>query len=223
MAASTIRKRQRGNDPAGPGRPRSANADKAILRAALALFIERGLDGVGVEQVADSAGVARTTVYRRWTSREALIAAAIADARGTLDERALRKSTSPAAMAEEVIGALVEIVAAPHYRKIVARLIGAIPDHPNLMSIYWDAYLAPRRKAAARVLDDARRSGLIPHGSDPEILLDLITGAVMHHLLLRRGEGSKAALRAYLIRVFQQLGLVAGGIAQAEPTEGSAT
>ncbi len=55
---------------AGRGRPRDAAADKAILRAALELFIEHGIEGASFEQIARRAGVARTTVYRRWSGRE---------------------------------------------------------------------------------------------------------------------------------------------------------
>ena len=60
------------------GRPRSQTADLAILRAALKVFIESGVESASMEQIADNAGVARTTLYRRWSSKEALIAKAIA-------------------------------------------------------------------------------------------------------------------------------------------------
>jgi AcrR family transcriptional regulator len=199
----------RTKDPtvAGPGRPRSPRADKAILRAALKLFIERGIDGVGIEQVAASAGVARTTVYRRWSSRDALIAAAIADGRGAADERTLSQQLPPPMTLKEVIRALAETLAAPDYLKIIARLAGSIPDHPELMSTYWHSYLAPRRNIAAKLLEDARAEGLIRQDADAEILLDLIGGAVMYYLLVRQGERSKGRLHAYLIKVFRELGL----------------
>src|ERR1700739_3614205 len=59
------------------GRPRDPAADDAILRAALDLFIERGIEGASIEQIAKSAGVGKLTVYRRWPTKEELIAAAI--------------------------------------------------------------------------------------------------------------------------------------------------
>src|SRR5450755_1541159 len=54
------------------GRPRSEEADRAILRAATELLAERGLPGMSIEEVASRAGVAKATVYRRWPSRGAL-------------------------------------------------------------------------------------------------------------------------------------------------------
>ena len=52
-----------------PGRPRSAEADRAILEAALDAFVENGYEGMSVEAVAERAGGGKTTIYRRWPSR----------------------------------------------------------------------------------------------------------------------------------------------------------
>lgn len=191
-----------------PGRPRSSATDEAILGAALKLFIERGIHGVGIEQIAKYAGVARTTVYRRWSSKEALISAAIAEYRGAADESALKRWASPSDMLDEVIDALVDTLAAPDYQKIVARLVGSTPDYPELMSAYWENYLVPRRNAAGEVLDWARAEGLLPSETDPEILLDLIAGGVMHHILVRQADRSKGKLREYIIKIFRTLGLL---------------
>ena len=69
-------------DPAGPprraGRPRSAEADTAILAATVDLFVELGFDGMSVEAVAVRAGVGKTTIYRRWPTKEDLVIEAIA-------------------------------------------------------------------------------------------------------------------------------------------------
>jgi len=48
--------------------------DQAILRAALELFIEHGVAGASIEKIAKRAGVGKTSIYRRWSSREALLA-----------------------------------------------------------------------------------------------------------------------------------------------------
>ena len=54
------------------GRPRSEQADRSILQAAAELLAERGLGGMSIEEVAARAGVGKTTIYRRWTSRGTL-------------------------------------------------------------------------------------------------------------------------------------------------------
>ncbi|HET7638015.1 MAG TPA: helix-turn-helix domain-containing protein, partial [Ktedonobacteraceae bacterium] len=55
------------------GRPRSAQSHRAILEATLALFAEVGLQGLSIEAIAERAGVGKTTIYRRWSSKEDMI------------------------------------------------------------------------------------------------------------------------------------------------------
>ena len=191
----------------GPGRPRSPATDQAILRAALELFIQSGIDGVNVEQVATRAGVARTTVYRRWSSREALLAQAIATARGSAEEQAAGDTRELTGLSRRLITALVETVTAPEYVTLVARLIGSVPSSPELMATYWDAYMAPRRAWIAQILRVAQERELIRADADPEMLLDLLSGAVVYQLLIRPGKRTAEEMQDYLHRVLHELGL----------------
>ena len=59
------------------GRPRSAEADEAILQAALELLAESGYRALTMEKVRASSGVGKATIYRRYGSKEELVAAAI--------------------------------------------------------------------------------------------------------------------------------------------------
>jgi AcrR family transcriptional regulator len=189
------------------GRPRSEAADKAILKAALKLFIRRGFDGVTLEEIAATARVARTTVYRRWSSKEDLIAQAIAMERGAPERDVAAESAPSGALRDHLIDTVAATLTAPSYRNMVARLIGSVPDHPELMSVYWRTYLVPRRAPIAAVLERAQIEGLIRDDIDPEIVLDLIGGVVMHELLVRPGKRSAQTLRGYLHRVMHALDL----------------
>ena len=55
--------------PWARGRPRTSEADRAILTAAVELLAERGLAAMSIEEVAARAGVGKATIYRRWPSK----------------------------------------------------------------------------------------------------------------------------------------------------------
>ncbi len=77
MSMSIANKRP-ASAPKGPGRPRDAQKDAAIIGAAQRLFLERGFDGTSVDAIAEAAGVAKATVYARFADKEALLRTAIA-------------------------------------------------------------------------------------------------------------------------------------------------
>ena len=69
-----------------PGRPRSEQAERAILAAALELMSEHSVASVSIEAIAARAGVAKTTVYRRWPGKDELLLDALIQSRGSIPE-----------------------------------------------------------------------------------------------------------------------------------------
>jgi AcrR family transcriptional regulator len=192
-----------------PGRPRSARADRAILDAALALFVECGFDNISIDDISERAGVARTTVYRRWSSKAALIAEAIASERGApeLDVPKL-DGDARAGSPEQLFDSLAWAVTAPGMKKIMVRLIGASVDHPELIATYWRTYMEPRRLAVLSLLESAQARGQLPPGADASIVLDIISGAIAHQMLVRPGERTADEIKSHLVAVLRELGIV---------------
>jgi AcrR family transcriptional regulator len=203
-AGKTARKTVRGR---APGRPRDPAVDQKVLRAALALFIEHGFAGASIDKIARRAKVARTSIYRRWSSREALLAEAIELGRDAAEYSAeLVDRTPPERVAALLLGG-AELAARPETRKLVARLIGSIPDSPRLLAVYRETYYLPRRRAFLRALERVRKARLLPIGTDIEALADMLTGFIVHRALLAPpGEATPAALRLHLRQVLRQAG-----------------
>ena len=189
------------------GRPRNPVVDQAVLRAALELFIEHGIAGTSIEKIAKRAGVAKTSIYRRWSSRESLLAQAIEVFRNatgyTID---LLDRTPPQDFVKLLVEAC-EVVGRPEIRKLMSRLIGSIPDYPKLIEVYRATYFLPRREAFGRALERVRAAGLLPTHIDLEALADMIIGAVMYRLIMPSpGDNPAGELRDHMIGLLRQAG-----------------
>ena len=71
----------------GPGAA-ARGVRSAILAATLDVLVDTGYEGMSIDLVAARAGVHKTTVYRRWPTKSALVAAAaVADAQRATGSR----------------------------------------------------------------------------------------------------------------------------------------
>jgi AcrR family transcriptional regulator len=192
------------------GRPRDPAADEAILRAALGLFIERGIEGASIEQIAKRAGVGKLTVYRRWPTKEELIAAAIETlVADELDWPSVEEidRVSPHQLVEAALDDAAEISAAPQYRALVAKVLGSAVSHPSLMAAYWTHYVLPRRELTKRLLHRAQEHGSVAADADLDVLIDMMAGAVIYRVL-QPDPPDVDEMRRYLGALYRQVGLL---------------
>jgi len=196
--------------PGSRGRPRDSATELAILRAALEMFIERGVEGASIEQIAKHAGVGKPTIYRRWSNKEELIAAAmetlIAEEVPSTSEHAV-DAESPYALVEAAIDGAAATIATVQYRALIARVFGSAVSHPALMEIYWERYILPRRRVAARLLARAQQEGTVAADADFDVAIDMMVGAITYRVLQPNPPDPEEA-RRYLRAVYRQLGLL---------------
>ena len=196
----------------GRGRPRDPRADQAILQAALELFTEHGHAGTSIEQIARRAGVGKLTVYRRWGSKDELIAAAVESARGEIPSPATDEldGMSYAEISQVIADALpvsARTLAEPGYRAMLAQVFGSTVTHPGVMAAFWQNHILPRRRTAHLALSRAVEEGVLPAGTDIEALIDMTVGAVIYRLL-RPEPPDAAELLVYLRAVYGQAGMI---------------
>jgi AcrR family transcriptional regulator len=159
-----------------PGRPRSEKAEQAIIEATLALFAEKGPDGLCVEAVAARAGVGKATVYRRWKNKEDLLLAALGSLKSPLPD------PDTGSVRDDLI-ALVAVMARdgvdPARQRQYTLLLGEGAKYPKLMARYADTVVEPRREVIRAVLRRGIETGQLRPDLDIEIILLTLTGAAM--------------------------------------------
>src|SRR5260370_1209283 len=159
-----------------PGRPRSEQAEQAIIEATLDLFAEQGFEGVCVEAVAARAGVGKATIYRRWPNKEELLLAAFGSLKSPFPEP---KGVS----VRDDLLAMVEVMCAdkadPRKARRYALLLGEGEKYPRLMARYKETVVEPRREAMRAVIRRGIQTGELRPDTDIEIAMLTLTGVIM--------------------------------------------
>src|SRR6201994_2892020 len=159
-----------------PGRPRSEQAEQAIIEATLDLFAEEGLEGVCVEAVAARAGVGKATIYRRWPKKKELRLAAFGSLKSPFPE------PLGVSVREDLL-AMVKVMCAdrsdPRKARRYALLLGEGEKYPRLMARYKETVVEPRRDAMRTVIRRGIATGELRADTDVEVALLALTGAVL--------------------------------------------
>jgi len=172
------------------GRPRSLQADRAIVDAVLEEVIAVGIDGVSIEQVAARAGVAKATVYRRWPNKEALVLDAVTGVEVELP-------TLPGASARDDLVLLVDSMrrriadAVQPGESVASRLypcmIGEGVRHPEIAAKYKQVVVEQRREAVREVIRRGVANGELRRDLDVETMLLLLIAPMLVRMYMWSG------------------------------------
>src|ERR1700677_4151976 len=159
-----------------PGRPRSEQAEQAIIEATLDLFAEQGFEGVCVEAVAARAGVGKATIYRRWPNKEELLLAAFGSLKSPYPE--------PAGVSvRDDLVAMLKVMcsdkADPRKARRYALLLGEGEKYPRLMARYKETVVEPRRDVMRAVIRRGIETGELRPDVDVEVALLALTGVIL--------------------------------------------
>jgi len=152
-----------------PGRPR-AGLDAAVFAATLSTVHELGYARATVDRIAAAAGIAKTTIYRRWPSKGALITACLVDAFGPVPLTGADR--------EEIMSTTIRWIAAKIGEPgIGAAFAGVFTDAVNDRAL---------RQLLSTQLQDPYRLALQEKLGEPEsrilFLIDVVVGTLLHRM-----------------------------------------
>lgn len=175
--------------PRRAGRPRSAEADAAIMDATRAALVEVGWSRLTVGHIAARAGVAKTTLYRRWSNKGELVVHAVAS---LFDELELPDCGSLQADVECVVLAFAELLQQPGTNASLMAVVAESTHDPVLREHIREAIVDRQKRLVRQGRERAQARGeLPPDAADPEddarlvdLIFDVIAGAVVHRTLV---------------------------------------
>ncbi len=163
--------------------PRGKAFVKAVLDATLMRLAEAGFERLSIPEIADVAGVNKTSIYRRWPDKAALVQAALNTATGHAD-------TPPDTGG--LRGDLVELArtTAAFIRspvgKAVVRILFSEGDNLQLRKLAQAAYAESGQHGPWVVLQRAMQRGELSDSSDHSLMLFTIAGAIMHRVFVEQ-------------------------------------
>ncbi|MFE9650035.1 TetR/AcrR family transcriptional regulator [Streptomyces sp. NPDC006365] len=170
------------------GRPRSATADAAILAATRAALVELGWSKLTLGDVATRAGVAKTTLYRRWAGKNELVVDAVAE---LFDELEIPDRGNLAADVEGVVLQFAAILARPEAKSGLMAVVAESVRDDALRDRIRSSIVDRQKRLVLEGRARAQQRGELPEESDPEaaarttdLIFDVIAGAVVHRALV---------------------------------------
>ncbi|HSZ61257.1 MAG TPA: TetR/AcrR family transcriptional regulator [Terriglobales bacterium] len=166
-----------------PGRPRSEESRQSILSSTLKLLKqEGGFSDLSIEAIAADANVGKTTVYRWWPTKAALVA----DAFSASADEELRFPDTGSVQTDMSLQMrrLIRIFRSKRGKVVAALLAGGQSD-PELIEAFRERFLWPRRRQAYLTLRRGIERGELPSDSNLDLILDSLYGPIYMRFLIR--------------------------------------
>jgi AcrR family transcriptional regulator len=160
---------------------RTARVRAAVIAATLAELAGVGYSALSLESVARRAGVGKTTLYRRWGTREELVLDAMLERAGehisVPDTGSLREDLLELARTAAANAAAPEVAA-------MARAVAAGSPHDPRLAAANRRFWAERLALDGAIIERAIERGEIAPGTDPGRVVESVLGPIHLRLLL---------------------------------------
>jgi AcrR family transcriptional regulator len=178
------------------GRPRRPETGDAILEAALILFGEAGYEGMTIEAVAARAGVGKATIYRRWSSKDDLIIAAIQEMLASVEVP--ETGDFRADLVGMIAGAL-RFMRTSRAGVVFPRMAGEVAGRSPLGIRYVEKVIGPRRKVLRGMIKRGIEQGELRSDLDVNLMADMLMGPIIMRKILGELQGTGEDMASRLV------------------------
>lgn len=171
---------QNNNQEKRPGRPRSDKSREAILDATRKMLMHTPLRDISIEAVAKRAGVGKTTIYRWWPHKAALVMEAF------LAQPGLQNILPTTPGADDALKVQLEKLIRQlrgQNGRIVANIIAEAQAEPEALALLNKSFMNERVENLRRHLTQGKVEGLFHNDIDIDMAIDQLLGPVFYRLL----------------------------------------
>ncbi|WP_055482317.1 TetR/AcrR family transcriptional regulator [Sphaerimonospora mesophila] len=180
---------------------------REILDATLELLAEKGYEGLTVEGVAERSGVNKTTIYRWWRSKAALLGTALLESPSL--EIDVPDTGSIRGDLHLLLDGLAVLLTRPPASDIAVATLGAAVNNPELAAAAKD-FFADRLARETTIFERAVGRGEIDAATDPMMVMDLLAGAVWLRTVFRQSPLDEEFTERAVNLVLEGIGRPAG-------------
>jgi AcrR family transcriptional regulator len=158
------------------GRPRSTEADAAILQTTLRLLVEQGYDAMSMEGVAAAAGVGKTTIYRRYPTKRELVVAAVSSLASSVELPPYSGDTR--ADLYNFVHAMASVLTGGRLFAMLGTLLVKEREEPAMLDLFRQQVILPRMEIVAQLLDRGIEHGQVRPDVQVEITAQMLAGSI---------------------------------------------
>jgi AcrR family transcriptional regulator len=168
-------------------RPRSSEAHDKVLRAALDLFGERGIDATSMDAIAQASGVSKATIYNHWADKEALLMEVMETIHG------LNREIEDVDTGDICRDLTTVLTRRPPDEfdeardRLMPSMIAYSAVHHDFGMAWRRRVMEPPRTSIERVLRRGVERGLIRQDLDLEVAISLLLGPMLYTHIFQRG------------------------------------
>ncbi len=167
-------------------RPRSIEAHEKVIRAAIALFSERGIDATSMDAICRQSGVSKATIYNHWSDKEALLLEVMLYVNG-LDREPEDVDTGDLCLdLATVLSRRPPLEFEADRNRMMPTLIAYSAVHQEFGQAWRNRVMDPPRQCLIRILRRGIQRGLLPASLDLELSMALLLGPMLYRHIFNK-------------------------------------
>lgn len=171
---------QNDSEPKRRGRPRSQTSKKAILDATNRLLLHGSVQDLSIEGIAKKAGVGKTTIYRWWPNKVAIVLDALNAQLGKTPP--LPSTSSKEDAVRKQLERFIRLLKGKNGKIAIEAMAEAQSDEESL-TIFYENFMLQHEQILADLIEEGKSNGEFRKNMDTSLAVDMIYGAIVYRLM----------------------------------------